>query len=338
MRYFFYEFKRRIPILVALTLAALAVTFAFALSGENEWGSRPIDQYRIREIFLSTTAAQTASLCIIAIGLPIYLFAPLSSKAGVDLYYSLPISRAKLYVVKLLVGISYIFISYFIFYWISSVVLLRRLPEGNIGMYIANFSVNFLLSLFLFGFSSFAFTRGKSVFDGVVNIGLSLFMLFTAGQAICTFVFNRITYIEWQFYFFFIFEPNDFVTTLFQNGVLGRTMEYGALRIVAIALELCVGIMSYVGLFVGLNFDEAENVGNVTESYFSYKTALPALMFFGNVLLCESVGWNLFPNIILIVAGFFGYCIFRRTFKIKWFDYLALFISSGTGILICLIP
>lgn len=100
-------------------------------------------------------------------------------------------------------------------------------------------------------------------------------------------------------------------------------------------------IAAYFGLFWTARRQKAEDIGQVSDSWFGYRMLIPACMlctvlfFLANMDMASSVDL-LMSYTVTLVAGAIAYFVYRRSFRIKLADLIcligALVLGTALGI------
>ncbi len=344
-KYFLYELRKNAFLIGCLTLFASLVYCAAVLTSGN----------------LLRGASETYVWIISSIGgtfatiAPIWFFGYKMKRRSVDLYFSLPISRLKILSVKFLIGLIVVFVPYSAAYWLGAFsAMARAFDEMNAVYYIPQYFASLLPIYFIYAISSFVFTRANTVADGVVFI---FFWAFAAGLAANVLAqltavteitgydiyygtpLHRTTYyIEASHYF--PFAPLDYATGHFEQHI-ANYLNIHATRIEATELAnviagFSVTSLSATGATAGLFLNEkrakAENAGQISESYFGYRTMIPlytvclSAVCFSPVLLA-----------LIIACAFFLTVAYKRTFRIGIKQTVVFSVSAAAGIILYLI-
>jgi hypothetical protein len=141
---------------------------------------------------------------------------------------------------------------------------------------------------------------------------------------------------------FFLYSPITRITV-----ILDRLFEYGNLDkdvikvmdYISFSLFIAFGILSFI-LFIKLNKEEkSENSMQISKSRFAYKLILPAYIIPLMAMSIESSSPILM--VLVVIFGYFGYVVYRRSFKLTKYDYYMLLINVvagfGLGIIIDLL-
>ena len=96
---------------------------------------------------------------------------------------------------------------------------------------------------------------------------------------------------------------------------------------VLIALVL-IGIACAVLLIVLSKKEKAEKALDISDSYFAYKVIIPLYTF-----LLALTSQELFVIVFATIAGYIGYVIYRRSFKIRKIDIIILSSTILTSVI-----
>lgn len=339
-KYFEYELKKSLFLIGCLTIIASAWYLVTLIDAESV-------------LSLASLGIISSIGGLLAFGLPFYVFSYKMKKRSVDLFYALPLSHTKILVVKFLVGLIIVFIPYTVAYWLGLLVIAPR--AGGLNLNIVYFIPQFFASIIpiylIYAISSFCYTRANRRRDGqalavlwffAVALVLLILMRLTAGAPIDDEVpepisLARIYYILPNF--FFPSSPLNHVTTVFQAMILG-TYNPGYETIVLV--NMIVGYVfvtlwgagSTVGIILLEKKSKAENIEQITESWFGYKTVIPVYTSC-LVSLCVGIPYVSFILIILVLIGMYILSAsYRRTVKIGWQQFAVLGGSVIAGIIL----
>ena len=326
--YFFYECKRRLSGFLAIL--ALSVLYLLILLIVRITDQNPVNEsFRIRE----TMATLSTFLCLVAIFLPAYLFSELLSKKNIDFFYSLPMTREAYLGIKLLIGICLQTV-YFIVTSLVAFLCLLPMPDLAYGPFFAYCGCVLALSYFLFGYSAFAFTRGKNVLDGFVL--LVVYTIFFYFVAAC------IWEIVWQFdrnafngespMVFLSFEAIDQVTVFWQAKLKDYDQPFPVTPVVFLSV---VGTLSYLVMFLTIRREKAESIGDISTGAFSYPVLIPIFLFlFTLSLTIEQWTYNSYFLVMPPIGAILGYFLYRRSFRLSKWDMITVAIVFVAAILL----
>ncbi len=339
-----YLFKKNLFFIVVVTVILLALAFfdtnygmfTTIANGGINGNSRvlvpancPIDKIII-------------PVCILATIIPVMQFRFKMNKISIDQMYSLPIKREKLYLSKYIIGLVCLLIPLVVIYlyWLICMLTFNHLFE--IEYYLYYFPILIVFPSLLYTLFAFAFTRGNTVLDGIINMFFAsyIFALITSvGDIIFDFSKNYSTEQYFAYSPFVMLSNLMAEKMMYESNLAVRPTwtltEFTTSKITATVILSLLSVVSGV-LFVILNKKEkAENTMQITESWFSYKTMIPINIVFFFILLFDSAEG--IGVIYLLIVSFIGYTIYRRGLKIKKYDYIVMTGAILLGIIVCLI-
>ena len=132
---------------------------------------------------------------------------------------------------------------------------------------------------------------------------------------------------------YYIFAPFDNIYVFFNNLVKGGTVEefthrYGFGALIPTLIYIILGVVSVFGILLSSKKEKAENATQISNSYFSYRTFIPAYLF---LIMIGHYADELLFVLLMLTAGFIGYIMYRKTVKIKKIDIILLFASTLVG-------
>lgn len=318
IKYFRYELKNNIlPILIFSIFATLyCVMSLFTFTYES-------GAYKL----MQNVIAVFSILCFIV---PILCFKFKMNKRSVDEFYSLPISREKLYLVKSLVGLCMVFIPYTVSFFMCAIIMVARSGASDALMGIPLYFLSLPCAALLFGINAFAFTRANKVIDGIVFISffslafMSLVVFFAQTFPLPSDALNGI-------YYWTPSGPLNFVIMEFGLAASGDgwTMPHFSALIGVIVMVL-VGVACWFGLFFVQRFEKAENAEQISTSWFGYKVFIP--FYLCTLISVMPMMSELIILYVMIIMGMFALNIYyRRSFRLPLRDLLALLIAICVG-------
>lgn len=349
--FFIYYLKRRLLAVIVITIGLLIASSILLYNAE-------FISYRILEddtidaipgstnMFLYLTI-MLSSLCIV---IPVFEFAFKMKRRSVDLYYSLPIKRIKLYTLKYLLGLGEIIVI-FLPQWLISYIW----TSSSFTMYSVHYYWYYLLVALAFGigiytYLTFFFTMANSLIDGVIFMVMASCFLAFIMNVICAIfikcgVVNNIFYMRNYFIVSPLFNTSQELYYRMCGEFEGANIYS---NILALVLVIAQCIASGIGFFlIHSEFNQAEKVHEDSNFILGYRTMLPILITTGFRLLKNtpvsaevqnSISFESISALWVVVAlvGYFGYCIYRRSFRIKKEDILALSVSIIAGVLVAI--
>lgn len=333
---FLYYFRRRLPAMLILMIAMAVMTIIIQSQSSYINYSQSGD-YRIE------TAGQTNPfiylsivLSVIVTIIPVMEFSFKMKRRSVDLYYSLPIKRIKLYICKYFVGLAEFLILY-IPQWLISFIWLATLPSVS-NIYDMSYSIYFMLAsigygILIYTFLTFFYSMGNTLVDGIIFMALASCFLPTLMNVMYSLILganysDRTFYMRW----FFIYSPLFDISGKMHSNMIGGT--YGDINILGIILNIALAILASIAFFfIHSEKNNAELVGDESDTIFGYKLFIPLYMVTSFKLISSSISalW-----VVIGLAGYLFYCIYRKSFRIKRNDIITLGVSIIIGLLIAI--
>lgn len=333
---FLYYFRRRLPAMIILMIAMAVMTIIIQSQSSYINYSQSGD-YRIE------TAGQTNPfiylsilLSVIVTIIPVMEFSFKMKRRSVDLYYSLPIKRIKLYICKYFVGLAEFLILY-IPQWLISFIWLATLPSVS-NIYDLSYSIYFMLlsigyGILIYTFLTFFYSMGNTLIDGIIFMALASCFLPTLMNVMYSLILganysDRTFYMRW----FFIYSPLFDISGKMHSNMIGGT--YGDINILGIILNIALAILASIAFFfIHSEKNNAELVGDESDTIFGYKLFIPLYMVTSFKLISSSISalW-----VVIGLAGYLFYCIYRKSFRIKRNDIITLGVSIIIGLLIAI--
>ncbi|MCL2061449.1 MAG: hypothetical protein FWH03_02365 [Firmicutes bacterium] len=344
-KYLLYELKKNLLPLIILTVMAVCIylipvfTTTFYLRGYSRSG--PL------------LAIPIAMLLLLTFIVPIIMFYFKMSARQTDCFYSMPLRREKVYLIKSVVGLILVLAPYTVSYWLGFIATITKPNLFIIAQFIPPFFIGVVMAVCLFGFNAFIFTRANHVVDGIFFMLLYSFatMLFMAylGRHNFMQIDGRI-FLGARFGmlhdYYWWFSGGPLALTAFEYTFL--TQGHGSAYFITsrfaglyYAVFAVLGVAAWAGLFLTARKEKAENAGRVSDSWFGYRALMPYYLTFGlalvNFRLTEHVG-ALICIPIFLVAALILYFIFRRSVKLKRLDLICLAAALLVGVALSFTP
>lgn len=272
-KYFKHELKNNAILIASLTVILTVIYTTYVLSsaypssvGINLWGMSLLGG-------------------IIAAIVPPILFVYKMQKRSLDLYYALPLSHTKIFAVKYLIGLIAVFLPYTAAYFTGALGVMMKLESAiNAVFYIPHYFSTLLPLYIIYSICVFLFTRAHTLMDGIMTMLLGFFAIPLAAL-IFTDKFGNYFFA----YCLLPFAPLDNITTGFQyliappgNGYHPFN-DYGTVEIMCLSIGFGVNaacsVLSTVFAFKLEKSAKAEDAGQISDSFFSYKAMLPLYLF-----------------------------------------------------------
>ncbi len=335
-----YEIRRNLLPLVIFTAIAvvLALLICMVTQLEYTWQDPP----RLNNSCLTVF---TVILCVLCTVVPVMQFSYRMKMRSADLWYSLPISRKQLALVRTLGGLLLVLVPFTLSYWLGVAVIASRGAHFAYVWYLPNYFVQFALGVGLFGVNAFIFTRANRLGDGVLFLIawtciLPLFVMFVCQHRLWDPYSER---FDWDDFFscFFTMSPLGWSAELFESLILRKGVSFssngvGFMFLIALIVGVVEAAGAYAGLFLRADRDRAENADQPSSSWMGYRVLIPAYVMLGLNALGDFFGETepvaaALICILVLVAGLIGYFAYRRSFRLKWYDLVSLAVAFGIG-------
>ena len=262
-------------------------------------------------------------LCTI---LPILETADYKNRRNLDSYYSFAISRKKLAWLHYLSGWIQIAVIYSVTYLFACLTLSTHQTPFSLIYLLPYYFGSLALGLVMYSVFLFLFGEGNTVVDGVLFCVLGIFgltMLLSLVQELIR-VFSSRSSLPFVPFWGCVYTPINNLTVVVLHWLHGMS---DSSRSVAEILEqsymfavwFLLGVAAAVGYFYTFTRKRAETIGDISKSWFGYKTMVPIYAF--SLLFMGAIGGGFIFIFILMLSGYF---IYRRSFKLRKSDVIVL--------------
>ncbi len=320
-RYLTYRIKNSAIRTILFSLISMAIVF-YGVWKENK---SPQDRDNSGIVMLAVVMGIFATL------IPILETACFKNRRNLDTLYCLPLKRIKLALAHYLSGFIQVFIIYsscFFTTYIYLSILETQKHSYNLGWMLLYYFVSIVFGLVLYSIFIFLLSEANTVLDGVI---ISFLWVFAAAliMAVAYDYFsdlNGINLIQrgdfissWGI----IYAPINNITNIFIDLI--EELSYTASRdyhtfIRYYVAWVFVGIAAAVGYFYNIVRKGAENAEEITDSWFGYKVLIPIYGF----SFIKMNGDIDILTIIIIASMIIGYMVYRKSFKLKIWDYITV--------------
>lgn len=360
--YLGYRLKRSMLQTVIFSFIAVLVAITSASDGASaaEWGGTP----------RTGIEALATMMGIIASVIPMIETACFKNRRNLDTLYFLPISRRDMALVHYLSGLIQVWAVYTVAFLTHFIVLWKFADLFRLGYMPLYYVLLLLLGVVVYSVFIFLFGEANSSADAGYCIVLWIFALYIVALAInypirvfaAEYVYGTTESARyWAFArglerfaaWLIPYAPINNLTVVFQNLMEG-TVEYveDASKVSEELIKvhswptlgtiidekypewymvfpwLVAGTASVWGYFRTFVRKGAEKAGDISNSRFCYKTLIPLYGFSVMVLL----GTSGIGGVFVLASMYIGYAIYRRSFKIKPCDLIAMGVSSAAGL------
>lgn len=291
---FVYFFKKTSPLLIFFTLMTAIIASLCVISSKNF--GRPADPSSGYYITTPPFALVVVTLCltVYVFVLPSIHFHELKSKKSADVYLSLPLNLKNLVMIKILASllqllISYLFSTFLLFIFITVFSKLSSPGYDTSGLihYLWIIPLIFILLVALYFTCLFFYFQGNSDMDGVLIqlLGfISLYFISYVPLAILKHYQVTINSEVWMFLETCLSQYILLVQFSYAADLISvrlqmlTSIETWALAF-HIIMALLLGGFSLFGVFFFLkHYFKAENIGDVSKSWFGYRLSLSIVL------------------------------------------------------------
>lgn len=337
--YFKYEFKKNLPFIIIVSVIFITILAIYLFNADfvysryeyinGEPTGNMIDVARNSPIGMITTFAY-----ILVFIVPIKNYSFKMKKIAVDVYYQLPIKKKSQYLTKYLVGLLEIIIPFVLSVFISLLIILCREHIFKLQYLLLYIIALIPYIVILYTIVIFAYIKGNTLKDGVLNICMYILATLLIACVISLFYDSFSTHGYCDMTSLTMVSPMSCMSTIISYYLKG-------LQQITIETEFIISLIMYIPVGIGFfilflyNEDKAEDCAQISNSWFSYKVLLPLICALSALLF--SYVDTLYVNVFVAIAGYIGYVIYRRTFKITKNDMIALSSSIIAGAIIGLV-
>lgn len=337
-----YELKRNLLPLCIFTALATAIFVVFALTTDfvsgfsSDMNGDPLGRTPINPL----VEVPGFTLGLLCVAVPVMQFAYRMNKRSADLWYALPIRRDALTLVRVLGGLILVLVPYTVSYWAGFAVIAASENLFELEQYGILFAASLPVGIGLFGVNAFLFTRANTLFDGIVfllawaSLPMLPFSWLDSAANIGRFFRDGIYWFSPDNYS--TFSPLDWLFTQFAGIICGTAGTLAEAPFIY-ALGAVYAAAAYCGLFLTARRHRAEDVAQVSDSWFGYRVLIPAFMA---LLLAldypadDPIGIYATAYAVTLAVGTIAYFVYRRSFRLKLADILCIVgaLALGTGI------
>ena len=340
-RYLRYRLKQGTLRSVVFTLISLVITLSTVDSCLS------YEEIMYRETGIYMLAIIMGVFCTL---MPFLELSGFKNRRNLDTLYFFPIKRSHMALAHYLSGaIQAIFIYSVCFFatWIVLLINTDYFALGYMGLY---YVLSILLGLIIYSVFSFIFIQANSVVDGALFCGLWAFVLYLAIWTVRVYLF-RPALIDTPYWsassdfapWGIVYAPINNLTVIFQDVIeVNRQQiyyDYTSITAEGYIKQMymffiwgAIGIAAAIGYFATFVKKSAHMAGEVSSSWFGYKTLIPAYGYMF-ILTNRSIDIMTFIIIALMVIG---YAIYRRSFKLKKCDIICI-VGSIIPMVLCLL-
>ena len=350
-QYLFHRIKATWVLTAVLCLFAVIITATTVRAYRYTYWNTVYDEMGMptkEEVLVETARVRNLDtvffiLCGLCVVVPVLELGGLKNKRNADTMYSLPIDRRKMGAAHFLNGFLQILAVYLCMAVTASIPIIR---EGYGFLHLQYLTPLMLLpipaALLLYAYYSFLFNEANSTVDGCLFIASGTFMpfilygtlqnysIYSDGKYVSTFL-DKIDSLAAFPYF-----PIVKIVDIFEGGLNNRNngiiaYSYDKYDIAMIIVWCVIGLLSALGFYLAFSRKRVERIGDISSAPVGYKTIIPLCMFCVTALIGNT--GDFFIVAIAAIAAVIGYMLYRRSFKIKWYDLA----SIGGGVFVAIV-
>ena len=345
LRYLRYGLEKSLWRTVIFT--AISVTFTLITVRSNI--SVTEDRYKTAGLYMLAVL-----ISVFAAIIPMLELSEFKNRRNLDTLYFFPIERKSMALVHFVSGFIQLAVIYTVTFATHFGYLLVTTDCFSLGYMIPYYFATLAIGLVMYSFFCFTFSQGNTVADGVI---ISLLWAFVGYVVLATLfqevigsfakigfsydnvtgeaTYNQLykTYLKlMQLYDWGnVFAPISNTTTIFTRLV--ESNRYSEMQLTKangyarqwymFAAWGGVGVATAIGYVVGFCRRGAQMAGEISSSWFAYKTLIPIYGY--SLLLSLATNQSIDYLLVLIaVMMIIGYVIYRRSFRLKKSDVIVL--------------
>ena len=304
--------------------------------------SECIDDYEIQynETGIYMLAVVLGIICTL---IPILELSGFKNRRNLDTLYFFPIKREKMAAAHFVSGFLQVIVIYSITFFTAYGYLSANTDYFALQYMMLYYVLSILLGFVMYSVFSFLFIQANTVADGVLFCILWIFVLSLIGYNIQNEIVIPLMTEENEVFrgdgllseWGIIYAPINNLTVIFQDLIeVNKIRGYYYYSYADVYREQAymffawgaVGIASAVGYFVTFVKRGAEKVGEISDSFFGFRTLIPV---YGYMLLMFIGTGEPILTVLIFAMMVIGYIIYRRGFRFKTSDL----VLTGCGIL-----
>ena len=284
-------------------------------------------------------------LCFLCTLIPILELSIFMSRKNIDTLYSIPLKKTEMAWAHYISGLIQIFTVYSVAFLSVYIHLELQTNYFRLEYMGGYYLLSLLFALVTYSVFMFLFMQANTVTDGILFIALC-----TLGMSL---IVTAIRSKLWDFApdimleasskygagigWINIYSPIDRLTVIFRQVIEEKGNDADITLFAPIYREqiymffvwVLLGALAAVGYFVSFVRKSADRIGEISDSWFGYKLMIP-MIGYACLLDCDGLYGE---TVLVFIAMFAGYAVYRRSFKLKLRDYIVI----GAGVFALLI-
>lgn len=322
-RYFRYEFVKNLKMLGLLTaicsvvyVVTMASSRLFAPGTNQPWTSQIGVIYTL--------------LGILSFVVPALMYSFKMNKRSADVFYSLPLKREKIYLVKTLVGLILVLLPYTVAYFLGFITVALRENYYRLLWYLPGYFGGLFFGICMYGVFAFAFTRANRVIDGVIFMVFYAFIGVFVGDVTLRLIgAGSPAYEIWMD----VSESFSPVVCLSKWGgnidalLRGNEANWNFPMFLFPFLFAAAG---YAAFFFLIRYEKAENSEQNSDSWFGYRTMIP--VYTALLIGISGGGWIFLA--LFAVSAIVLTVVYTRKVLFSWKYWLMIAAGVAAGLVL----
>ena len=334
MAYFLSILKKRIPIIIALTI--LFMIAAVVVNNTSSYVTVALENDSIIQVPKKGLFLDFA-IEIIAVSIIVALieFSFKMNRIQAQQAYTFPIKREKLFLSRYLVGLFEIIIPFTVSFFVSALLVYNAETLYDSKYIFLYYPFALVALVLLYSTMSFIYCRANNILDGIVGILLSIGAPLILGASVQVILNRNGIQLLNSFYFcplYLIDLPTKFV----EARLIGEPFEFSYIEagfyIFWVVVQAAViGFMSFFN-----KREKIENLTNTSNSIFVYKVFLPLSIICLTIFLSFYIKIGaIFVGLALTIAGYMLYERGNAFGNRHYSAPIVLIVSIVIGIVFC---
>ena len=323
-RYFRYEFVKNLKMLGLLT-AICSVVYVVTMAS-----SRLVAPGGANRPWTSQIGVIYTLLGILSFVVPALMYSFKMNKRSADVFYSLPLKREKIYLVKTLVGLILVLLPYTVAYFLGFITVALRENYYRLLWYLPGYFGGLFFGICMYGVSAFAFTRANRVIDGVIFMGFyALVGVFVGDVTLRLIGAGSSAYAIWKD----ISESFSPVSCFIQwnENIDSLLRDYEASwNLPMFLFPFLFAAVGYAAFFFLIRYEKAENSEQNSDSWFGYRTMIPVY----TALLIGILGGGWIFVALFAVSAIVLTVVYTRKVLFSWKYWLMIAIGVAAGLVL----
>ena len=354
-RYFRYELKKNLKTLGLLTAICTIIYVVVTSTADLFYDYSPtwidygtaagsgapnyfVGNVRNNSPQISIIYLLLGAMCFVV---PALMYSFKMNRRSADAFYSLPIKREKLYLVKTLVGLILVFVPYTVAYVAGLLCIAFRENYYNLIWYLPGYFGGVFYGLCLYGIAAFSFARANRVADGVIFIIFYALVGLMGGEVLRQISYELNMFDVNESVFFPVFCFSDFagnIDQLIRGAYLAGKVPPGggtgvSFNFFEFFFPLLYTVAGFALLFLLPRFDKGEDAEQYSDSWFGYRVMIPLY----TALFIALYGVDMLTIILFTVAAIVLPIIYRRKALFSWQYWVMIAVGALGGIVLNLI-